>query len=95
MLVFVVVFTINPKLISIFCACLMTTCIFWHLFLATSLAIYVIQTYMCNLIERTLEERIGTLGHVYTYDIRLWLLRILEFSLAESVTCPHFRFTQG
>lgn len=35
------------------------------------------------------------LAHVYTKAIRPWLLRIMEFSLVESVTGPHFRFTWG
>ena len=34
-------------------------------------------------------------GRVYTKAIRPWLLRFLEISLVESVTGPHFRFTQG
>jgi len=33
--------------------------------------------------------------HVYTIAIRLWLLRILEFSLIENVMSPNFRFPRG
>jgi hypothetical protein len=35
---------------------------------------------------------IGKLGHVYMKAIRPWFLRILEFSLVESVMDPYFRF---